>query len=286
VNKEKAIEYGFLLSALVSVIGVLLILAYVGYEGSALFARVPITDFLFSFDWEPTKGHFGALALIVGSILVTFCAVLIGTPLALAAAIFLSELATPRMQRLFRPAIELLAGIPSVVYGFFGIVTIVPLVRTTIGGAGFGLVSGSLVLAVMIVPVIAMLSEDALTAVPDRYRYGSLALGATKWETIVHVLLPTARQGIVSAIILGVGRAIGETMAVLMVLGNAPIVPQSLKDPLATMTSVIAMDISYAEGDHRAALFALGLLLLLVSMSLVGLVRAVSARRAARGGRS
>jgi len=286
VNKDKAIEYGFLLSALVSVIGVLLILAYVGYEGSALFARVPITDFLFSFDWEPTKGHFGALALIVGSILVTFCAVLIGTPLALAAAIFLSELATPRMQRLFRPAIELLAGIPSVVYGFFGIVTIVPLVRTTIGGAGFGLVSGSLVLAVMIVPVIAMLSEDALTAVPDRYRYGSLALGATKWETIVHVLLPTARQGIVSAIILGVGRAIGETMAVLMVLGNAPIVPQSLKDPLATMTSVIAMDISYAEGDHRAALFALGLLLLLISMSLVGFVRAVSARRAARGGRS
>lgn len=286
MNKDKAIEYGFLLSALVSVIGVLLILAYVGYEGSALFARVPITDFLFSFDWEPTKGHFGALALIVGSILVTFCAVLIGTPLALAAAIFLSELATPRMQRLFRPAIELLAGIPSVVYGFFGIVTIVPLVRTTIGGAGFGLVSGSLVLAVMIVPVIAMLSEDALTAVPDRYRYGSLALGATKWETIVHVLLPTARQGIVSAIILGVGRAIGETMAVLMVLGNAPIVPQSLKDPLATMTSVIAMDISYAEGDHRAALFALGLLLLLISMSLVGFVRAVSARRAARGGRS
>lgn len=286
MNKEKAIEYGFLLSALVSVIGVLLILAYVGYEGSALFARVPITDFLFSFDWEPTKGHFGALALIVGSILVTFCAVLIGTPLALAAAIFLSELATPRMQRLFRPAIELLAGIPSVVYGFFGIVTIVPLVRTTIGGAGFGLVSGSLVLAVMIVPVIAMLSEDALTAVPDRYRYGSLALGATKWETIVHVLLPTARQGIVSAIILGVGRAIGETMAVLMVLGNAPIVPQSLKDPLATMTSVIAMDISYAEGDHRAALFALGLLLLLISMSLVGFVRSVSARRAARGGRS
>lgn len=283
VDRERLIEYSFLFAAFVSVVGVALILVYVAVEGSALFAKVRVSDFLFGLDWEPTKGHFGALALIVGSFLVTFFAVVIGTPLALAAAIFLSEIASPRVARFFRPAIELLAGIPSVVYGFFGIVTIVPLVRNVVGGAGFGLVSGSLVLSVMIVPVIAMLSEDALTAVPDRYRYGSLALGATKWETIVHVLLPTARQGIVSAIILGVGRAIGETMAVLMVLGNAPIVPRGLEDPLATITSIIAMDISYAEGDHRAALFALGLLLLLISMSLVGVVRSVSARRAGRG---
>ncbi|MFZ3062556.1 MAG: phosphate ABC transporter permease subunit PstC, partial [Actinomycetota bacterium] len=201
---------------------------------------------------------------------------ILGAPLAITTAIFLSEIAAPRVKAIVRPAVELLAGIPSVVYGFFGVVVLVPLARLLFGGSGFGLLTGWLVLAIMILPTIAAISEDAISAVPRGYREGSLAMGATQWQTIWRVVLPAARPGLISAVVLGMGRAIGETMAVLMILGNAPIIPRTLTDPVGALTSIIALDMSYASGSHQAALFAMGIVLFLISFSFVALIRLIS----------
>ncbi len=273
MKKEKFLYGLFLFAAFIAVISILLIFLFVGIRGFPIISKVGLLNFIFGMDWTPTEGRFGAFPLIVGSLLVTLGALVIGGPLGVSVAIFLAEIAPDSMRRIVRPAVELLAGIPSVVYGFFGIVVIVPIIRKLVGGSGFGFLTGSVVLAVMILPTITTLSEDAIRAVPKKYTVGSLGLGATKWQTIRHVVLPVAAQGIISAIILGIGRAIGETMAVLMVLGNAPIIPTSLSDPMTTMTSVIALDMSYASGDHQVALFALGLILFLFSTSLVAIVR-------------
>ncbi len=239
-------------------------------------------EFVFGRLWEPTAGKFGAFPLIYGSFLVTLGALLFGGPLGIAVAIFLSEVSPLPVAKIVRPAVELLAGIPSVVYGFFGIMVIVPLIRNLFGGSGFGLISGSLVLSIMILPTIATLTEDALRSVPRAYKMGSLALGANKWQTIKKVVLPSAFEGIILAVILGLGRAIGETMAVLMVIGNAPAIPSSIKAPFSTITSVIALDMSYASGLHQQALFALGLILFIISMFLVAMVRVISRRRRTR----
>lgn len=200
-------------------------------------------------------------------------AVILSAPLSIFVAIFLTEIAPKKVAAYLKTAIELLAGIPSVIYGFIGIMVIVPAIRNLLGGSGLGIVTASIVLAIMIMPTITSLSEGALSSVPNKYRYGALALGSTKWEMIYHVVLPAAKRGIISAIILGVGRAIGETMAVLMVVGNVPKIPQSLNEPVATLTSIIALDISYASGLHKQSLFSLGFLLLLLSMSFIIFVR-------------
>lgn len=282
MKKEKLLKLFFLLAACVAVFTIFLIFLFVAARGIPLFFEVSLFEFLFGLEWEPSAGHFGAFPLIYGSFLVTLGALLIGAPLGIAVAIFLSEIAPPNIVRLVRPAVELLAGIPSVVYGFFGIMMIVPAVRSILGGSGYGPVAGSLVLSIMILPTITTLSEDAFRAVPMAYKMGSLALGATKWETIKKVAWPSAFEGIILAVILGMGRAIGETMAVLMVVGNAPAFPLSVKDHFSTITSVIAMDMSYASGLHQQALFALGLILFIVSMSMVAIVRLVSRRRGTR----
>ncbi len=282
MKKEKLLKYVFLLAALVAIFSIFLIFLFISARGMPLFGKVSPFQFLLGSEWEPTAGRFGAFPLICGSFLVTFGALILGAPLGISVAIFLSEVAPPAIARIIRPAIELLAGIPSVIYGFFGIMVIVPLVGRVIGGAGHGVVAGSLVLSIMILPTIATLTEDSLRAVPRAYKMGSLALGATRWQTIRKVVLPSAFEGIILAIILGMGRAIGETMAVLMVVGNAPIIPTSLRDPISTITSVIAMDMAYASGLHQEALFALGLVLFLISMSMVATVRVVSRRRRAR----
>lgn len=282
MKKEKVLRYVFLLAASVAILTIFLIFVFIAAKGVPLFFKVPLPTFLFGTNWSPTKGHFGAFPLLVGSVLVTGGAVVIGAPLGVAVAIFLSEIASPRVARFIRPTVELLAGIPSVIYGFFGIMVIIPLVRNFIGGAGFGLISASLVLAIMILPTIAALTEDTIRSLPKAHKWGSLALGATQWQTIKKVIIPSASEGILSAIILGIGRAIGETMAVLMVVGNAPIIPTSLRDPFATMTSVIALDMSYASGLHQQALFALALILFIISMSLVAILRIISQKRSAR----
>jgi len=214
--------------------------------------------------------------MIIGSGLVTAGSVILGVPLALGCAIFLSEIAHPNLRAIVKPCVELLAGIPSVVYGLFGMVIVVPIVRgiDVPGNTGFGLLSASIVLAVMILPTITSVAEHAIRSVPKEFREGSLAMGATKWETIQKVIIPGARSGIISAIVLGLGRALGETIAMIMVIGNSVIIPAaSTGNPLSiflsrarTLTGNIAVEINYATGLHESALFATGVILFVLIM--------------------
>jgi phosphate transport system permease protein len=274
--REKALQNLFLLCAFVAVAGVLLIFLFVGLRGWPIFAKVGLLNFLTGTKWLPSKGFFGVAPMIVNSFLVMIGALIFGTPLALGTAVFLSEVATPRLRAVVRPAVELLAGIPSVIYGFFGLVVLRPLMTAWSHTLGFGLLTVSLVLAVMIVPTIAAISEDALRSISGGIREASYAMGATTWQTIWRVLLPAAKIGIIDAVILGMGRAIGETMAVVMVAGNAPVIPHGLFQPLLTVTATIVMDMSYASGDHRTALFGLAIILFGISMSFVLSLRLLS----------
>ena len=264
--KEKVIEKILMLLAF-SAIGVLLLMAiFIFKEGIPIIFKAGINNFLFSTHWAPTKGYFGIFSMIVSSLYVTIGSLIIGVPLALACAITLAELAPLRLTVILKPTIELLAGIPSVVYGFLGVVLLVPLIRDYLGGPGLSLLAASMILAIMILPTITSISIDAIQAVPYSYKEGSLALGATHWQTIRMVILKAARSGIITAIILGMGRAIGETMAVIMVAGNALKLPSSPLSPVRPLTSNIALEMGYAAGDHRAALFATGIVLFVFIM--------------------
>ena len=274
--KEAILQNLFLLCACVAVAGVGLIFLFVGLKGWPIFAKVGLLEFLGGDKWYPTKGSFGILTLIINSLLAMAGALVLGGPLAVGTAVFLSEVASPRLRELVRPAVELLAGIPSVVYGFFGLVLLRPIIAQMFGGLGFGLFTVWLILAVMIVPTIATLTEDALRSVPDGIREASYAMGATKWQTISRVLLPAAKIGIIDAIILGMGRAIGETMAVVMVAGNARVIPEGIFKPFLTLTTVIVMDMPYASGDHRTALFGVAIVLFIISMLFVAAIRVIS----------
>ena len=274
--KEAALKNIFLVCACVAVAGVLLIFAFVGLRGWPAFAEVGAWSFLAGREWNPTEGVFGILPLIWGTVVVMLGALVIGTPLAVGTAIFLSEIASPRVRSIVRPAVELLAGIPSVIYGFFGLIILRPIVANFTDGLGFGAVTAWFILAIMIVPTIAAISEDALRSIPPGIREASYAMGATTWQTIYKVLVPAAKIGIIDAIILGMGRAIGETMAVLMVVGNAPVFPESIAAPIATLTTQIVMDMPYAAGMHRTALFGMAIVLFIASMALVALVRLIS----------
>jgi len=274
--REAALKNLFLLCAFVAVMGVLLIIAFVGVRGYPIFGLEGFFGFLAGREWNPTDEIFGILPLVYGSFVVMAGALVIGTPLAVGTAIFLSEIASPRIRSVVRPAVELLAGIPSVIYGFFGLMILRPIIGRLTDGLGFGAVTAWLILAIMIVPTIATLAEDALRSIPNGIREASYAMGATTWQTIRKVLVPAAGIGIIDAIILGMGRAIGETMAVLMVVGNAPIFPASVSDPIATLTTQIVMDMPYAAGDHRTALFGMAIVLFVISMFLVAMVRFLS----------
>lgn len=274
--KEAALRNLFLLCACVAVAGVALIFLFVGYRGYPIFSKVGLMQFLGGGTWYPTKGSFGILTLIVNSLLAMIGALALGGPLAVGTAVFLSEVATPRIREWVRPAVELLAGIPSVVYGFFGLVLLRPIVAKVFGGLGFGLFTVWIILGVMIVPTIATLTEDALRSVPEGIREASYAMGATKWQTIWRVLLPAAKIGIIDAVILGMGRAIGETMAVVMVAGNARVIPDGIFKPFLTLTTVIVMDMPYASGDHRTALFGVAIVLFVISMLFVAAIRLIS----------
>ncbi len=273
---EKTMKTVLLISALTSVLIVLLIFLFTMKEAMPAFREIGVWKMLSGTTWRPGNDEFGILAMIAGSGLVTLGAIVIGVPLALGTAIFLSEIAPEWIVRVVRPSIELLAGIPSVVYGLFGMVVLVPLVRTipAPGNAGFGLLSASLVLAVMVLPTIANISEFAIRSVPKGYKEGSLALGATKWETISRVMIPAAKPGIISAVVLGLGRALGETIAMIMVIGNSVVLPTAItSNPLSiflsrarTLTGNIAVEISYATGIHESALFATGVVLFILIM--------------------
>lgn len=268
MKKELFIERVLFFLALSSIGSLLLITVFIFLEGIPLIAHTGLKNFLLSSYWAPTRGHFGILAMIISSVFVTLGAMVLGVPLGLACAIVLAEFSPRSVKTLLKPTLELLAGIPSVVYGFLGVVWLVPLIRDYLGGPGLSLLAGAVILGIMILPTVISISIDALGAVPDLYRDGSLALGATNWQTVRRVVLPAASSGIITAVILGMGRAIGETMAVIMVAGNALKIPTSLLDPVRTLTSNIALELGYATGRHREALFATGIVLFIIIMIL------------------
>jgi len=274
--KEWLLKAVFFTCAFVFVLAVALIFVFVGWKAWPIVTQYGLGKFITGTVWSASSEQFGILPLIVGSFIVTLGALALGTPLAVGTAVFLSDVASPRVRSIVRPAVELLAGIPSVVYGFFGIIFLRSIMSEFTGTLGFGAATAWIVLAIMIVPTIAALSEDAIRSIPEGIREASYAMGATQWQTIYKVVVPAAKIGIIDAIILGMGRAIGETMAVLMVVGNAPVFPASIFAPLSTMTSQIVMDMPYAVGLHRTALFAMAAMLFLFSMFLVAMVRLLS----------
>jgi phosphate transport system permease protein len=278
--KEKMVEKVLLLIAFSSVSILALIAFFIFGEGFPLIWKIGAGAFILGERWVPSQESFGILPMIVGSFWVTLGALLLGIPLGLACAIFLCEWTPPLATIFLRPAIQLLAAIPSVIYGFWGLVVLVPLVRTYLGGPGLSILSGSLILGFMILPTIISISEDSLKALPPTYKAGGLALGATHWQTIWRVLVPAARSGIVASIILGMGRSIGETMAMIMILGNAVKMPSSFLDSARTLTTNIGIEMGYASGDHRQALFATGIILFFIIMILNSLAIFLSRRRA------
>lgn len=255
--------------ALAASAAVVLIALFVVLEGW------PVLPRLLDRVWSPEEGRFGIWPMLWGSAAVTAGALLLAVPAGVGMALFLTEVAPPGLGAVVRPLLQVLAGIPSVVFGFVGLSLLVPAIRRGLGGPGFSLLAGALVLGVMVLPTIAAVAEDALRALPPAYREGAAALGATPWQVVYRVLLPAARGGVLTAVVLGLGRALGETMAVLMVTGNVPWVPHSPLDPVRTLTGNIAMEMGYAVGEHRAALFATGALLLAVVMAVNAAARRV-----------
>jgi phosphate ABC transporter permease protein PstC len=267
-RSEKLIRIALLTIAFSAVSILLIITLFIFEEGTPVMLRYGFGKFLLNLDWYPGDKSFGLFPMIVGSVAVTLGALVIGIPFGLACAVFLTEFSSKRLRLVIKPVIELLAGIPSVVYGFMGVVILVPFIRETFGGPGLSVLAGAVILGIMILPTIICISIDSLEAVPRSYREGSIALGATRWQTTRMVMFPAARSGIIASIILGMGRAIGETMAVIMVAGNAALIPRSLLDPVRTLTSNIALEMGYASGEHREALFATGVILFIIIMVL------------------
>ena len=259
--KEKIMEIVFLLAACVSIIAVILICVFLFANGIPGMAEIGFLDFIFGDSWKPGNDAFGIFPMIIGSIYVTVGAMIFGVPIGLLTAVFMARFCPPKLYKILKPIINILAGIPSVVYGFFGMVVLIPFVRENFGGSGISLLTASILLGMMILPTIINVSESAIRAVPENYYEGSLALGATQEASIFRVILPAAKSGIMAGIILGVARAIGETMAVIMVAGNQPIIPGSITDGVRTMTANIVMEMGYATGLHREALIATGVVL-------------------------
>jgi phosphate transport system permease protein len=276
MSKEKILEKSFLLIALSSISILGLIAFFIFEQGIPLIWKIGLKSFLLGDRWFPSKESFGIFPMIVGSFWVTLGSLVVGVPLGLACAVFLCELTPPTFAMILRPMIQLLAAIPSVIYGFWGLIVLVPLIRESFGGPGLSILAGSLVLGIMILPTIISISEDSLRALPRTYKEGALSLGATHWQTIWRVLLPAARSGIVASVILGMGRAIGETMAMIMILGNAAQLPRSILDSVRTLTTNIGIEMGYASGDHRQALFATGVVLFFIIMILNSVALLVS----------
>ena len=283
---ERHVRLILMLLACVAVGALAVITGYIFKEGLPIMLNTGVGKFLFSSDWYPLEKppSFGIFAMIVGSLAVTGGAMVIGVSFGLGCAILLTQFCPPRMVTVLKPAVELLAGIPSVVYGAIGMVVLVPLIRTYLGGPGLSVLAASIVLGIMVLPTMTSISIDALRAVPRAYHDGSIALGATGWQTTHMVMLKAARSGIVSAAILSMGRAVGETMAVIMVAGNSPDLPNSILAPVRTLTSNIALEMGYSQGEHKQALFATGVTLFMMIMVLNILALRLSGQRRRKGG--
>ena len=256
--REGFMQVLFMLSALVSIIAVALICIFLFANGVPAIREIGLVDFLTGTSWKPEQNIYGILPMIIGSIYVTAGAMLIGVPIGILTALFLVHFCPAGLYRFLKPAVDLLAGIPSIVYGFFGLTVIVPAIRNGLGGSGSSMLAASVVLGIMILPTIISVSESSLRAVPESYYEGSLALGATHERSVFSAVFPAARSGILAGIILG---AIGETMAVVMIAGNQPILPKSLLSGVRTLTANIVLEMGYATDLHREALIACGVVL-------------------------
>lgn len=268
-KEEKFVQWLLFATGISSILIIILIIAFIFQQGLPAMQAFGVFNFIFGMTWAPTSGQFGVFPMIVGTLTITALALLMAVPLSLCCSIFLAEIAPPTMRRILKPTIQALAGIPSVIYGFFGLVVLVPFMRIHYGGTGFSMLAASLILTVMILPTIISISEDALRSIPLEYKEASLALGATQWQTIKNVIFPAAIPGVITAIILGMGRAVGETMAVIMVAGNVAQIPGSIFDPVRALTSNIALEMGYATGLHYNALFATGIVLIMVIILLL-----------------
>lgn len=251
----------FLLSAVISIAAVILICVFLFSSGVPAIAQIGLKEFLTGTEWRPGNNIFGIFPMIVGSLYVTAGALVIGVPIGILTAIFMARFCPKGLYRIMKPAINLMAGIPSVVYGFFGLVILVPLVRDYIGGRGLSVLTASILLGLMILPTIISMSEAAIRAVPESYYEGALALGASHERSVFSAVVPAARSGIFAGIILGIGRAVGETMAVIMVAGNQTLIPEHLTDGVRTLTTNIVLEMGYATDLHREALIATAVVL-------------------------
>ena len=266
---ERMIEYLLIACALSSILIILLIFIFIIANGLPILLKNGISSFVLGNEWNPDFNIYGAFPLIVGSFLVTILALVFALPLGIGCAILIAEVAPAWVRNVLRPAIDTLAGIPSILYGLFGLVIIVPAIMTYLGAPdGHTILACGIVLAMMVLPTIISVSEDSLRSVPRELREGSLAIGATEWQMITGIVVPAAVSGIVTSAVLAMGRAIGETMAVLMVAGNSGLLPTSILSPVYPLTAVIASEWGYSSGDHQTALFAIGIVLLVVIMIL------------------
>lgn len=279
IDREWVVKKTLGVLALMTVLGILLILFYVVRESIPAFSEAGPQNLLLNKNWKPDKGQYGILVFFVGTLATTFGALILGVPLALGTAIYLNQMAPKRLGAVVTRGVELLAGIPSIVLGWLGFTVMVPWIRSATRSAGTGILAASVLLAIMILPTIATISKDALDVVSPRLNEPSLAMGATRWQTIRHVLLPAAKNGIFVAIILGMGRAIGETMAVALVIGPASVFPDSLWSPTHTLTTKILIEMGESTGVQRSALFVMALVLLLLSMAMIMMIRVVSKGR-------
>ena len=263
--KEKGMAFVFMLCACVSILAVALICIFLFANGVPAMAKIGFGKFLLGRTWQAGNGLFGIFPMIIGSIYVTAGAIIVGVPIGILAAVFLARFCPKPLYRIMKPGVELLAGIPSVVYGFFGLMIIVPWVRDTFrpyyGGNGLSLFSAALLLGIMILPTIISISESAIRAVPDKYYQGALALGATHERSVFRTVVPAAKSGIMAGIVLGIGRAFGETMAVIMIAGNQAWIPDNMFQGIRTLTANIVMEMGYAQDLHREALIATGVVL-------------------------
>lgn len=259
--KEQIMKYCFLICACVSVAAVAAICLFMFVNGIPAMGEIGVFKFLLGTEWSPSKGVYGILPMIIGSIYVTAGAAVVGVPIGILTAVFMVYYCPAPMYKIVKPAIDLLAGIPSIVYGFFGLVVIVPVIQDLLGTSGKGVLTASILLGLMILPTIISTAESSLRAAPDMYYEGALALGATKERSIFGAVFPAARSGILSGVILGIGRAIGETMAVVIVAGNQAVIPKSLTDGVRTLTANIVLEMAYAAELHREALIATAVVL-------------------------
>ena len=277
--KEKVMKVVFLMTACVSILAVALICLFLFVNGVPAIQKIGLFEFLGGTTWKASSDKFGILPMILGSVYVTAGALVIGVPIGMLTAVFLARFCPKRLYKPLKAGVDLLAGIPSVVYGFFGLCVLVPLTQDLFGGSGSSILTASVLLGIMILPTIIETSESALQAVPNKYYEGALALGATHERSVYRTIVPAAKSGITAGVILGVGRAIGETMAVIMVAGNQARIPTSILKGVRTMTANIVIEMGYATDFHREALIATGVVLFIFIL-IINLLFSILKRKA------